>query len=152
MKDHEIREATNELRDIAITYRDAEQLRSRMSGAVHSIVEKCKPKMKKVEDLKIGDRIKIVSVDFFKKRDMFATIYPQCKTGCASIMDIGPDEEGDIRHTLHFEGDYKGATYSLDLNCYQTEFEVLGNNVLKGSPNKQTLSNPSDYSTPIYFE
>lgn len=126
MKDHEIREAINELRDVAIKYRDAEQLRIRISGIVHSIFEKCKPKMIKTEDLKIGDRIKIVAVDFFKKRDMFDThYYPQCKTGYAKIMDIGPDEDGDVRHTLNFEGDYKGATYSLDLKDYQREYEVI---------------------------
>jgi len=47
MKDHEIREAINELRDVAIKYRDAEQLRIRIAGVVHSIVEKCKPKTSK---------------------------------------------------------------------------------------------------------
>jgi hypothetical protein len=125
MKDHEIREAINELCDIAIKYRDTEQLGSRIALVVHSVVEKCKPKMTKAEDLKVGDRIKIIAVDFFKKRDIFATAYPQCKTGYAKIMDIGPDEDGDIIHTLHFEGDYKGATYSMDLKDYQREFEVI---------------------------
>ena len=155
MKDHEIREATNELRDVAIKYRDAEQLRSRISGVVHSIVEKCKPKMRKTEDLKIGDRIKIISSHFFLDH----CFSRNCPTGHAKIMNIGLYEEEYPNYELHFEGDYKGSTYGVNLMSYQTEYEVLGNNeteklnnVLKGSPNKQTLSNPSDYAIPIYFE
>jgi hypothetical protein len=42
MKDHEIREAINELRDIAIKYRDAECLREAIAPIVHSIVRKSK--------------------------------------------------------------------------------------------------------------
>lgn len=172
MKDHEIREAINELRDVAIKYRDAEQLRSRIAAFVHSIVSKCRRdfglatnncdisvwpvrKFKKVEDLKIGDRIKIISSHFFLDH----CFSRNCPTGHAKIMNIGLDEEEYPTYELHFEGDYKGSTYGVNLMSYQTEYEVLGNNeteklnnVLKGSPNKQTLSNPSDYAIPIYFE
>jgi hypothetical protein len=125
MKDHEIREAINELRDIAIKYRDAQCLREAIAPIVHSIVERCKTKMKKVEDLKVGDRIKIVVVNFFKKRNMHDHAYPNCTTGHAKIMSIDTDDDGDIMHFLHFEGDYKGAIHILDLSNYQTEFEVL---------------------------
>lgn len=40
MKDHEIREAINELNDIALKYRDSECLREAISTVVHVIVEK----------------------------------------------------------------------------------------------------------------
>ena len=139
MKDHEIREAINELRDTAIKYRDAEQLRSRIAGVVDSIVEKCKPKMIKVEDLKVGDRIRIVATDYHRK---------PFKNNRAKIIDIALEDFGYI-HTINFEGEPKDHTTTLQLQCYQTEFEVLGN---EESKNKTTQCDPSDYAIPIYFE
>ena len=40
MKDHEIREAINELRDIAIKYHSAQQLRERIA---HVVLRLCEP-------------------------------------------------------------------------------------------------------------
>ncbi|HHN5367034.1 TPA: hypothetical protein ACQ8UR_003905 [Escherichia coli] len=42
MKDHEIRELINELRDVAIKYHGAQQLRSRIARVVCSAVRKNK--------------------------------------------------------------------------------------------------------------
>ena len=40
MKDHEIRETINELRDIAIKYHDAQQLRERIAHVILPMIEK----------------------------------------------------------------------------------------------------------------
>lgn len=40
MKDHEIRETINELRDIAIKYHDSQQLRQRIAGVILPMVKK----------------------------------------------------------------------------------------------------------------
>jgi hypothetical protein len=121
MKDHEIRESINELRDIAIKYRDAECLREAIAPIVHSIVQKSKPNMKKVKDLKVGDRINLISSSFFN--DSF--FGKMCLTGNAKIVNIYEDEDKDIFHELHFEGTPKNGTYGLILSHYQTEFEVI---------------------------
>jgi len=59
MKDHETREAINELRDIAIKYHGAQQLRERIAGVVLRITNSYKPKEPMVQSrFKEGEALK----------------------------------------------------------------------------------------------
>lgn len=118
MKDHEIREAINELRDIAIKYRDAQCLREAIAPVVHSIVRKSKPIIKKVKDLKVGDRIRILATDISEK--------PYGTTNLAKIVGIEEESESFCaNYELHFEGTPKDNSVTLQLQYIQTEYEVL---------------------------
>lgn len=133
MKDHEVREAINELSDIAIKHRDSQCLREAIVPVLHGIISKCRRdlgiatntcdvsvwpvrKFKNVEELKVGDKIRIVSTEL--------SIKDYGMTRCAKILEIVQD--GLItNHELHFEGTPSNHAVILDLGDYQTEYEVI---------------------------
>jgi hypothetical protein len=72
---------------------------------------------KKVEDLKVGDRIKIISTALLEQKLGI--------TDRAEIIEIIEHSFGGISYILHFEGNHKRESYPIDLSQYQMEFQVM---------------------------